>query len=757
MTVRQMAIVLGAAMLSGCAADSTTEDDNEQVFWPLEWQRLQPLSIRDNYDPNDILTDFVYGAVYFRRTNPPPEDWERDYRTAEQDGHNIFRHWFLWGAIEQQPGVYDFSEYDPHFDLAEKHGIKVIIGEMLTSAPEWGFQRWPEARLEHRDGTRDHSIMNAAAVSGGFPGLSLNHPEVRAAAGRFLTAMAEHYRDHPAFGGWDLANEMKFPQTPNEDQSDYDFSPATQAKFRTWLRDKYGDLETLRRTWNRLGYTDWSQVEAPRHGGPYPDVLDWLEFRVVDFQEQVQWRANVIRAADPDHPVTAHDKAYAMYRRADNANDAFGAAPTMELYGFTWSPPSHGFDAWKHMHAADVTRIAANGNDFWHAEATAGPKWTSPQPRDNGKVATVADIRMQNMLTFSSGAQGLLNPRWRPLLNGPLWGAYGFYGLDGSRTDRSKLASRIAWWGRRMQEEGLWKADPVRGDIGIVVAPESQLYMYAWGQAGFDANTYRESVHGAYRAFFENNIQADWAPLDQIEHYDVLYLPNPIMLSDATVEALKAWVEQGGVLISEGAPGYIRDHGRAGETQPFRGLDKMFGVRDVYAEFGRNIHEGIQFNQGGSEYWVGFAHQEYESTGGAVQGRFANGNAAVVDNTYGAGRTRLVGAFPGYAYYHTLDEDLRAWFAAQLDWAGVERAARVTGLSDNVVVRVHQGGDELFVWFVSYDRSASNAVAVELASRFGKFSSADVLWGGGVAHLTAGRNLSVDVPAQDAVVVRLSR
>ena len=748
-------LAISASLLVTCGSVVADNQVKDPVFWPLEWQQRQPLDISENYDPNGILTDFVYGAVYFRRTNPPPEDWARDYRTAEEDGHNIFRHWFLWGAIEQQPGVYDFSEYDPHFDLADKHGIKVIIGEMLTSAPEWAFAQWPDARLEHRDGTRDYSGMNAASVSGGFPGLSLNHPEVRRAAGRFLTTMAEHYRDHPAFAGWDLANEMKFPQTPNEDQADYDFSPATQAKFRTWLKDRYGDLETLRRTWNRLGYTDWSQVQAPRHVGPYPDVLDWLEFRVADFQEQVQWRANIIRAADPDHPVTAHDKAYAMYRRADNANDAFGAAPIMELYGFTWSPPSHGFDAWYHMHAADVTRIAARGMDFWHAEATAGPKWTSPRPRDNGKVASVADVRMQNMLTFSSGAQGLLNPRWRPLLNGPLWGAYGFYALDGSRTDRSQMASRIVKWGRSMQSEGLWEADPIRGDLGIIVAPESQLYMYAYGQAGFDTNTYPESVHGAYRAFFENHIQADWAPLDQIEHYDLLYLPNPIMLEDATVERIKAWVSGGGTLISEGAPGYIGDHGRVGETQPFRGLDKVFGVREVYAEFGRNIHEDMFFNHGGRDNWVGFAHQEYVPTTGAVQGRFENGHAAVVDNRFGKGRTRLVGAFPGYAFYHTRDGGLGDWFRNQLEWAGVVPAVSVTPPASPILVRVHQGKEELILWMVSYDREASNQVAVQLAERFGEFDSAEALWGEGPVHLSTPSTVLAAVPAQDAVVIRL--
>jgi beta-galactosidase len=43
----------------------------------------------------ELLPAFDYGAVYFRKSNPPREDWERDYRTAAEDGLNLFRHWFL--------------------------------------------------------------------------------------------------------------------------------------------------------------------------------------------------------------------------------------------------------------------------------------------------------------------------------------------------------------------------------------------------------------------------------------------------------------------------------------------------------------------------------------------------------------------------------------------------------------------------------------------------------------------------------------
>jgi hypothetical protein len=100
----------------------------------------------------ELLPAFASGAVYFRKSNPPREDWERDYRTAAEDGLNLFRHWFLWPAIEVAPGVYDWEEYDRQLDLAAEHGLKTIIAEMITAAPEWAFRAFAHARFGTRDG-----------------------------------------------------------------------------------------------------------------------------------------------------------------------------------------------------------------------------------------------------------------------------------------------------------------------------------------------------------------------------------------------------------------------------------------------------------------------------------------------------------------------------------------------------------------------------------------------------------------------------
>src|SRR6266567_2886658 len=96
---------------------------------------------------------FPYGAVYFRKSNPPEQDWARDHKTAAQIGMNTFRHWFMWSSIEVAPGKYDWRDYDRMMDLAAQNGIKVIIAEFVTTAPEWVFRKYPHARHRASDGS----------------------------------------------------------------------------------------------------------------------------------------------------------------------------------------------------------------------------------------------------------------------------------------------------------------------------------------------------------------------------------------------------------------------------------------------------------------------------------------------------------------------------------------------------------------------------------------------------------------------------
>src|SRR4051794_29581291 len=97
---------------------------------------------------------FPYGAVYFRKSNPPEADWDKDHKTASEAGMNMFRHWVMWSAVEVAPGRYDWRDYDRMMDLEGQNGIKAVLAEQITAAPERGVAVFSKPQLHAQVGHR---------------------------------------------------------------------------------------------------------------------------------------------------------------------------------------------------------------------------------------------------------------------------------------------------------------------------------------------------------------------------------------------------------------------------------------------------------------------------------------------------------------------------------------------------------------------------------------------------------------------------
>ena len=605
----------------------------------------------------DILPKFPYGAVYFRKSNPPKADWERDYNNAREDGMNIFRHWFLWAAIEQAPGKFVWDDYDRQFELAAKNGIKTIIAEMTTLGPEWLLRKFPHARITHADGTRERSYMQVSCASGAL-NMCWDNDDYRAAAENWITELAKRYKGHPGLGGYDIWNECNFSENVC-------YCEATQAKFRLWLQKKHGSLERLSNAWHRYGFAEWEDVAPPQNPGPYPDTLDWETFKIETAYGYMHRRAEIIRSIDPDCAITAHGIAGSLHISAHRGADDWRAAAEVEIYGMTWGSSRHGDESWKQFHAADLVRASSRGKPWWHAESYAGPLWLQPnvlgKPRDEGRIASPEDAPYWNMVSLMCGARGILYLRWRPLLDGDLFGAFGAYALDGSRTDRSRAVSETCKWIQSQNPAGIFSAQPVQGQVGIIYAPESQLHCYALRRS---TDPYAKSAQGAYQGFFDRNIQADFVHIDDIEiniegndasnqshkKWDLLYLPYPVMLSAKTIGSLKNWVSSGGTLISEGCPAYFGESFHVSPVQPGSGIDELFGVKESYVEFTPDLLGDLNLTVMGNRIWGGEYLQCYTPTTGTAAGWYDDGRIAAVENSYGKGKTLLIGTMPGYGY-----------------------------------------------------------------------------------------------------------
>ena len=697
-------------------------------------------SIVTNVSAKEQMPVFPYGAVYFRKSNPPEEDWERDYKTAADLGVNVFRHWFMWAVIEVAPDTYNWSDYDRQMDLAAKNGIKTIIGEISNSAPEWIGELYPNGHIVSGDNSVSYPAMGGSSATGSVD-MCLDNDDVLNAVEKFQTALIERYRNHPSTLGYDLWNEGGLGEC---------YCDATQIKFRDWLWKKYGSLEALCKAWNRYGITKWEFVHPPRgRSGAYADAMDWLEFRNDNKARLFHRRVELFRRLDPKHLITAHGLARSL-ELYPSAQNEWRDAADVDVWGFTWVASRNGNQPWKQFQAVDLVRAGARGKPFWHAEAEAGSLWMQPQvpgrAREDGRISDEKDVRIWNLISMAGGATGILYPRWRPLLDGPLWGAFGPMGMDGSVTPRAEMAGKVAEWANRNPD--LWKSSPIKGDIGILWIPESSIFNYV--QLG-NTDYYTESARGAYQGFFDSNIQPDFVHLDNIYEYPLVYLPYPVMLKQETAKKLIEYVEKGGRLISEGLPGYFGDRGHVGEVQPNLGLDKLFGTLEKYVEFTPDLLENLTLEVRGSRIDGRYFIQEYSPEGGKVVGTFDNGEAAAIENEFGKGKTLLIGTFPGSGYFKNHSAGSREFFAGLLEWGNVDQ--RVRSSDPEVKVRMHEGPGGKYLWVVNPTRT-SREVTILLTDRDKILNIGQDLWGGKEATLID-NSVRVFVDDRDAAVIPL--
>jgi beta-galactosidase len=318
--------------------------------------------------------------------------------------------------------------------------------------------------------------------------------------------------------------------------------------------------------------------------------------------------------------------------------------------------------------------------------------------------------------------------------------------MDGSVTPRAEMTGHVAKWANSHPE--IWKARPVKGDVGLVFVPESEIFNYVQ-QGGTEY--YAQSIRGAYQAFFDSNIQADFVALENIDEYKLIYLAYPVMLKSETAERLKKYVQNGGTLICEGLPAYFGDRGHVGTVQPNFGLDELFGAREKFVEFDPDISDQLMFEVNGSNIYGRYFRQDYDLHGGKAAGQHSNGNTAAVENTFGQGRTLLMGSFPGAGYFLHHGAPTKELFASFLKMAGLTPQVLV---DDHAVqARLHQGPGQTVLWVTNPTRIAKK-VTVTLAAGTDAFKSAEDLWGSAAIALS-GQQCTMSVPARDAVVAML--
>ena len=235
-----------------------------------------------------MFQNISIGCCYY------PEHWDRslwqsDLRRMKEAGIGTVRvAEFAWSTIEAQEGVFDYRFWDDFLDLAEAEDMQVIFGTPTATPPVWLTEKYPECLngtidgIKYRHGMRRHYTYNAA-----------KYQELSA---RITEKIASHFASRRCIIGWQIDNELNC-------ETDVFYSEADTQAFRSFLKARYKDLDSLNRAWGTVvwnqTYGDWNEVYVPRttvHDSTNPhQMLDYYRFISDSTVRFCKMQADIIR------------------------------------------------------------------------------------------------------------------------------------------------------------------------------------------------------------------------------------------------------------------------------------------------------------------------------------------------------------------------------------------------------------------------------------------------------------------------------
>jgi beta-galactosidase len=644
------------------------------------------------------------------------EAWRRDLATIRSLGFNSIKTWVDWGSAEPERGQYRFEALEQLLALSDQAGLRVIIQIYTDASPEWLGTRYPDSSFVSDQGTRIGSQAS--------PGYCLDHPGVKADMVAFIGAVTAAAARHQSFYAVDVWSEPHLVNwvwfnTPVE----FCYCPHTQARFREWLKGKYRTLAAVNSAWYRT-FASWDEVSAPRFGTilSYTDFIDWKTFIATKLQDDLKLKADA-SAPRGSRPVSSHSDAPAIMLSPLSGfgnPDDWWMTRSVDHYG-TSIYPKHAAAAtpWSPVRltsALDGIRSAARDKGWWIGELQAGQGATGVRV---AAPVTGADLRLWGWASISRGARAISYYAWYPMSSGYESNGYGMINLDGSVTERARAAGEFA--GVIGRNAALFA--PLRPHPSRVAILYNRLSYLVGGNTVAPGTVVRNSMLGIYRALFEQNIQADFIHPDEViagaaSKYDVVYLSYPLMLQQAVADALKAYVQGGGTLISEARPAWNDERGTANLRIPGGGLDEMFGVRERELRSAESITFTMERAVDGpltplaGRAFNGLAFAEHlEVTRGSarVLARFPGdadnpGDPAVVLTPYGNGRAILIGTFPSAAFEQDPDK-MRAtgeFLQRLIGVAGITPEIRIDGAPGLVEARFLESSEAILLIAINH-------------------------------------------------------
>lgn len=469
--------------------------------------------------------DNIYiGAAYY------PELWDesevdKDIERCKALGINTLRVGeFAWGSMEPREGVFNLDWLIRVVDKLYAAGINTVMCTPTATPPRWMLNKYEQMRMVLSDLTR-------ADVSSRCH-ICKTSPIAREKNRIIVTELAKAFASRPGVIGWQIDNEL-YPYW-----NDGCRCPLCVSAFHDFLREKFGTVEKLNKTWGMarwsLDYESFDAVEPPYPGQwRHPSLLKaWWDFQCRQIKTYSDEQADILHqygCKNVGTDMMAHNDLsyYALNEKLDVVQfNHYETAAELANTAFSY----------------DFLRCVLD-KPFWVTETQVG--WNGGAISECG-YRPMGNAYANTMLPIARGAE--MNEYWlfRAHPNGHEMAHGALYSAAGRPYRVSEEIARAAKDLEKCAE--FFKTTKIESKIALHYSSTSaSSFAAAPLLKGFD---YRQTlIEKYYSAFRHYNIDVIDTP-HSLDNYEVVISPFVATLDEHDFKArIKKFVESGGTWI----------------------------------------------------------------------------------------------------------------------------------------------------------------------------------------------------------------
>jgi beta-galactosidase len=283
---------------------------------------------------DERLVPVYSGTVHYWRLER--DRWPYILDQVKGLGFEMVETYIPWAIHETAPGEYDWGTIDDRKDidafmrLCEEKGLWLIVrpGPLINAElTDFGFPEWvlldPEVQAKTASGSIHFDAAWGLHPPRPFPVPSYASEKFYEMVGGWFDAICPVIARHLAPSGCvvTVQSDNETCYLFHDQPYATDYSDASLALYRSFLREKYGSIDTLSEVYGER-FPSFDQIEPPRDCGvegarELPLHLDWLAYKEYQIRQSIARIARMLRERGITGVPLFHDIAWQMVTPLD--------------------------------------------------------------------------------------------------------------------------------------------------------------------------------------------------------------------------------------------------------------------------------------------------------------------------------------------------------------------------------------------------------------------------------------------------------